>query len=62
VEATTEGLNRWLGKESGTKEPVHIETDDADLPADLKRGLAELKGKRRKGEIESKEVKPGSGI
>jgi hypothetical protein len=54
VETTVEELSRWLGKESGTREPVHIVTDNADLSADLKRGLAELEGKRRTGKSNRK--------
>ena len=38
VETTPEGLNNWLGKESG--KPVHVATDDTDLTAELKRGLS----------------------
>jgi hypothetical protein len=49
VETTPEELSRWLGKESGTQEPVRIATDDADLSADLKRGLAELKHQKEAG-------------
>jgi hypothetical protein len=47
VETTVEELSRWLGKESGTMEPVHIATGDADLSADLKRGLAEMKHQKQ---------------
>jgi hypothetical protein len=47
VETTPEELSRWLGRESGTKEPVRIATDDADLSVDLRRGLAELKRHKR---------------
>jgi hypothetical protein len=38
VETTPEELNAWLGRESG--KPVHVITDDADLSAELKRGLS----------------------
>ena len=47
VETTSEELSRWLGRESGTTEPVRIATDDADLSGDLKRGLAELTRHKR---------------
>jgi hypothetical protein len=40
-------LNRWLGHESGIGEPVRIATEDSDLSADLKRGLALARGKHR---------------
>jgi hypothetical protein len=38
VETTPDELNAWLGKESG--KPVHAATEDTDLIAELKRGLA----------------------
>jgi hypothetical protein len=38
VETTPEELNTWLGKESG--KPVHVATNDADLTAELRRGLS----------------------
>jgi hypothetical protein len=42
VTATAEELNRWLGRES-SGEPVTIATEESDLSADLKRGLAYVK-------------------
>jgi hypothetical protein len=34
-----EELNRWLGRESGLKQPAHVaQTGEPDLIADLKRG------------------------
>jgi len=47
VEASPEELQKWLGREAGTYAPVHIPTSDADLTADLKRGLAEARGKKK---------------
>jgi hypothetical protein len=45
--ASPTDLNRWLGHESGTHEPVHIAAEaDIDLSNDLKRSLAAAKGKR----------------
>jgi phage terminase Nu1 subunit (DNA packaging protein) len=38
VTTTPEELNAWLGRESG--KPVHVATEDTDLAAELKRGLA----------------------
>jgi hypothetical protein len=38
VTTTPDELNAWLGRESG--KPVHVATDDTDLAAELKRGLA----------------------
>jgi hypothetical protein len=35
-----EELNRWLGRESGLKQPVHVShAGEPDLTADLKAGL-----------------------
>jgi len=45
VTATPEELNNWLGRESG--EPVHVATEDADLSAELKRGLSYLRREKR---------------
>ena len=47
VTATPEELNRWLGRESGSAEPVHIAGDESDLAAELKRELAAVKQKHR---------------
>jgi hypothetical protein len=38
VTTTPKELNAWLGRESG--KPVHVATEDTDLAAELKRGLA----------------------
>ena len=46
--ASQEELSRWLGRESGTKQPVHIATDNADLSGDLRRALAEARKQRRR--------------
>lgn len=50
VETTSEELSRWLRRESGTKEPVHIATDNADLSTDLKASLSDLKRHRRRSD------------
>jgi hypothetical protein len=42
VVALSEELNKWLGRESG--EPVHVATPESDLAAELKRGLAYVRG------------------
>jgi len=39
VTATPDELNKWLGREAGG-EPLHVATPEADLAAELKRGLA----------------------
>jgi len=44
VETTSEELNVWLGKQSG--KPVHVATEDTDLAAELKRGLAFVRSER----------------
>jgi hypothetical protein len=46
--ASPEELSRWMGRESGLQEPVHIATDNADLTADLKRGLSDIRHHRRR--------------
>ena len=38
VATTPEELNAWLGKQSG--KPVHVATENADLTAELNRGLS----------------------
>ena len=38
--ASREELSQYLGREAGLDVPVHIATENADLSADLKRGLA----------------------
>lgn len=40
VVASRHELSRWLGRESGAGESVRIASDNADLTADLRRGLA----------------------
>lgn len=44
VTASPEELNNWLGRESG--EPVHVAIEDADLSAELKRGLSYIRRER----------------
>ncbi len=44
VEATVSELNEWLGKQSG--KPVHVVTNETDLGAELKRGLAYVRRER----------------
>lgn len=41
VTTSPEQLNAWLGHESG--KPVHVLTPEADLTAELKRGVAFLR-------------------
>ncbi len=45
VAASPEQLNKWLGREAG--EPVHVATEEADLAAELKRGLAYVRAGKR---------------
>jgi len=45
VVTSPEQLNAWLGRESG--KPVHIVTPDADLTAELKRGLSSVRREKR---------------
>ena len=47
--ASRDELSKWLGREAGTRQPVHItQTTDEDLLQDLRRGLKELRGSRKK--------------
>lgn len=46
VTTTPAELNAWLGKESG--KPVHVVTDNTDLAAELKRGLALVRHEKPK--------------
>lgn len=45
VHAIPAELNTWLGRESG--EPVHVATEETDLSAELKRGLAYVRTEKR---------------
>ncbi len=45
--ANPDDLRRWLAKESGAAQPVTIASANADLAADLKRGLTEARRQRR---------------
>jgi len=41
-------LSRWLGRESGTAQPVHVAAaGERDLSEDLRRGLTEVRRRRR---------------
>jgi hypothetical protein len=46
VIATPEELNNWLGREAGG-EPLHVATPESDLGAELKRGLAYVRGQKK---------------
>lgn len=46
--ASPEELSRWLGREAGVGQSVHIATDNADLSTDLRRALADVRHRRRK--------------
>jgi len=43
VAASPAELERWLTREAGTKETVHIASPTTDLLADLKRGLSQAR-------------------
>ncbi len=47
VVASPEELSRWLGRESGTTEVVHIAAAGEDLTTELRRGLAEARRRRK---------------
>ena len=48
VAASPAELERWLTREAGTKETVHIASPNNDLLADLKRGLSQARKVRPK--------------
>ena len=48
VTASPAELERWLTREAGTKEIVHIASPNTDLLADLKRGLSQARKTRPK--------------
>ena len=48
VAASPAELERWLTREAGAKETVHIPSANTDLLADLKRGLSEARKTHRK--------------
>src|SRR4029077_5153193 len=48
VAASPAELERWLTREAGTKEIVHIGSPNTDLLADLKRGLSQVRKIRPK--------------
>jgi len=43
VAASPAELERWLTREAGTEETVHIASPNTDLLADLKRGLSQAR-------------------
>ena len=45
VTTSADELNLWLGQQSG--KPVHVATEATDLSAELKRGLAFVRGEKR---------------
>jgi hypothetical protein len=49
VAASPAELERWLTREAGAKQPVHIPSAETDLLADLKRGLSEARKTHPKG-------------
>lgn len=55
VTASPEQLNEWLGREAGG-EPLHVATREADLSAELKRGLAYVR--REKGKVGALKKRP----
>jgi hypothetical protein len=55
IETTPDELNAWLGKESG--KPVHVATEDADLTAELKRGLSFIR-QEKPSKRSKKKAKP----
>jgi len=56
VIATPDELNKWLGREAGG-EPLHVATPEVDLAAELKRGLAYVRGGKRQDSVGKKVTK-----
>ena len=50
VYAQPDELNAWLSKESLSRAPVHIATEDADLSADLKLAFQKPSGNESRNE------------
>ncbi len=48
VAASPAELERWLTREAGAKETVHIPSANTDLLADLKRGVSEARKTHRR--------------
>ena len=53
---TPEELNAWLGRESG--KPVHVATEDTDLAAELKRGLAFIRRDKEPNPAKKRTAQP----
>ncbi len=48
VSASQEDLQRWLGRQSGTRLPVRVPAaGERDLSAELRRGLSEARQRRK---------------
>lgn len=45
--ASVDALSKWLGKENGLAEPVHIATGEEDLSAYLRKGIAQVRRRHR---------------
>jgi hypothetical protein len=56
VTTTPEELNAWLGRESG--KPIHVATEETDLAAELKRGLAFVRRDKVPNVAKKKTVQP----
>jgi hypothetical protein len=56
VTTTPEELNAWLGRESG--KPVHVATENTDLAAELKRGLAFIRHEKEPNAAKKQTAQP----
>ena len=46
--AKPEELNKWLGQQSGSSEPIHVaQSQDEDLLKELRRGLQAVRSKKK---------------
>ncbi len=48
VTASRQELEQWLGRESGSHAPAHISSEDTDLSAILKEGVADARKHRHR--------------
>ena len=49
ITASRDELSKWLGRESGTKQPVHItQGTESDLLENLRLGLKQIRGNKQR--------------
>jgi phage terminase Nu1 subunit (DNA packaging protein) len=58
VHASRQDLDRWLGRESGAAQPLHIASDDSDLLQYLRGGLTQARSQSSKAPAHSGKKRP----